>query len=42
MTSDGVIIDNSPPSPGRVKDGPGTEDIEYQASRLNFLLRVVL
>lgn len=33
VTSDGFIIDNSPPSPGRVKDGPGTEDIEYQASR---------
>ncbi|KAK3083351.1 hypothetical protein FSP39_020593 [Pinctada imbricata] len=31
-TSDGVMIDVSPPSPGRVFDGMSTDDIEYQGS----------
>ncbi|XP_061189002.1 uncharacterized protein LOC133197151 [Saccostrea echinata] len=33
VTSDGIVIDNSPPTPGRVRDGLETSDIEYQASR---------
>ncbi|XP_038050540.1 uncharacterized protein LOC119723761 [Patiria miniata] len=34
-TSDGVMVDDSPPVPGRVYDGgPGSGDINYQSSRL--------
>ncbi|KAL5006990.1 hypothetical protein ScPMuIL_015796 [Solemya velum] len=32
MTSDGVTVDKSPPSPGRVLDGTEEIDIQYQAS----------
>ena len=32
-TSDGILIDSSPPVPGRVIDGTGNKDIRYQASR---------
>ncbi|VDI61828.1 polycystin 2 [Mytilus galloprovincialis] len=31
VTSDGVIIDNSPPTPGTVQDGTGYYDTEYQS-----------
>lgn len=34
-TSDGVIMDNSPPSIGIVIDGTAIEDIEYQSIRLS-------
>ncbi|XP_022102003.1 uncharacterized protein LOC110985345 [Acanthaster planci] len=35
VTSDGVMVDDSPPVPGRVYDGgPGGGDINYQSSRL--------
>ncbi|XP_038050879.1 uncharacterized protein LOC119724031 [Patiria miniata] len=35
VSSDGVIVDDSPPVPGRVYDGgPGGGDISYQSSRL--------
>lgn len=33
VASDGFMVDSSPPSPGRVLDGTGGEDIFYQASR---------
>ncbi|CAG2197001.1 unnamed protein product [Mytilus edulis] len=36
VTSDGVIIDNSPPVPGVVQDGTNVNDNEYQSLR-NFL-----
>ncbi|XP_076075242.1 uncharacterized protein LOC143046127 [Mytilus galloprovincialis] len=36
VTSDGVIIDNSPPVPGVVQDGTNVYDNEYQSLR-NFL-----
>ncbi|CAC5375361.1 unnamed protein product [Mytilus coruscus] len=36
VTSDGVIIDNSPPVPGVVQDGTDIHDNEYQSLR-NFL-----
>jgi hypothetical protein len=32
-TSDGVVMDNSPPSMGVVSDGTALEDIEYQSIR---------
>ena len=32
-TSDGVLVDSSPPVPGRVIDGIGNTDIRYQSSR---------
>lgn len=32
-TSDGVIMDNSPPSVGVVSDGKALDDIEYQSIR---------
>ncbi|CAG2198380.1 unnamed protein product [Mytilus edulis] len=35
-TSDGVVIDNSPPVPGIVQDGTDDHDIEYQSAR-NYL-----
>lgn len=38
-TSDGVIMDNSPPSMGVVNDGTALEDIEYQSIR--FLQRLL-
>lgn len=31
VTSDGVIIDNSPPLAGAVQDGTGIYDTEYQS-----------
>ena len=35
VTSDGVLIDDSPPLVGRVYDGsPGAGDISFQSSRL--------
>ena len=33
MTSDGVVIDNSPPVPGIVQDGVDKLDAEYQSIR---------
>lgn len=30
-TSDGVVIDNSPPNSGKVKDGADYKDINYQS-----------
>ncbi|XP_022103295.1 uncharacterized protein LOC110986023 [Acanthaster planci] len=34
VTSDGVMVDDSPPLPGKVYDGgPGSDDISYQSSR---------
>ncbi|XP_063415906.1 uncharacterized protein LOC134697555 [Mytilus trossulus] len=36
VTSDGVIIDNSPPTPGTVQDGTGYYDTEYQSMK-NFI-----
>ncbi|XP_076085163.1 uncharacterized protein LOC143055975 isoform X1 [Mytilus galloprovincialis] len=33
VTSDGVIIDNSPPNIGKIKDGADYTDIHYQSSR---------
>jgi len=33
VTSDGVVIDNSPPVPGIVQDGVDELDIEYQSIR---------
>jgi hypothetical protein len=33
MTSDGVVIDNSPPVPGIVQDGVDELDAEYQSIR---------
>ncbi|CAC5414424.1 unnamed protein product [Mytilus coruscus] len=33
MSSDGVIIDNSPPTAGSVQDGTGYHDIQYQSLR---------
>jgi len=33
VTSDGVILDNSPPSPGVVQDGTGQLDTHYQSER---------
>ena len=33
VTSDGVVIDNSPPIPGIVQDGVDELDIEYQSIR---------
>ena len=35
-TSDGVLVDTSPPVPGKVIDGVGNTDIRYQASRYKF------
>ncbi|KAL3843250.1 hypothetical protein ACJMK2_021192 [Sinanodonta woodiana] len=32
VTSDGILIDTSPPSRGKVQDGTDSEDIHYQAS----------
>ena len=32
-TSDGVIVDNSPPNVGVAIDGTSSEDIEYQSIR---------
>ncbi|XP_067663255.1 uncharacterized protein [Haliotis asinina] len=32
-TSDGVILDSSPPVPGTVQDGTGDVDIQFQATR---------
>ncbi|XP_046557202.1 uncharacterized protein LOC124266452 [Haliotis rubra] len=32
-TSDGVILDSSPPVPGTVQDGTGDMDIQFQATR---------
>ena len=32
-TSDGILIDSSPPVPGIVEDGAEIDDIEYQSSR---------
>ena len=34
-TSDGVLVDTSPPIPGKVIDGIGDKDIRYQSSRYN-------
>ena len=33
VTSDGVVIDNSPPTQGIILDGVDTSDIEYQSLR---------
>ena len=33
VTSDGVVIDNSPPVPGIVQDGVDELDAEYQSTR---------
>ena len=33
VTSDGIILDNSPPTPGVVMDGASTVDIHYQGDR---------
>ena len=33
MTSDGVVIDNSPPTQGTVHDGVDVYDVEYQSLR---------
>ena len=33
VTSDGVIIDNSPPNIGKIKDGADYIDINYQPTR---------
>jgi hypothetical protein len=33
VTSDGVMLDNSPPVPGRVIDGTDATDAEYHALR---------
>lgn len=33
VTSDGVTVDPSPPTPGRVLDGNEAIDIQYQAMR---------
>ena len=35
VTSDGVLVDTSPPVPGKVIDGIGDKDIRYQSSRYN-------
>ena len=33
VTSDGVVVDDSPPLPGRVYDGrPGSGDISFQST----------
>lgn len=32
-TSDGVIMDNSPPNIGVISDGKAIEDVEYQSIR---------
>ncbi len=33
LSTDGVLIDDSPPSTGHVHDGPPGRDITHQASR---------
>ena len=33
VTSDGVVIDNSPPTQGTVQDGVDLYDVEYQSLR---------
>ena len=33
VTSDGIILDNSPPTPGVVMDGASSVDIHYQGDR---------
>jgi len=33
VTSDGVVIDNSPPTKGTVQDGVELYDVEYQSLR---------
>ena len=33
VTSDGVIVDNSPPTQGIVQDGVDIYDVEYQSLR---------
>ena len=37
VSSDGFMLDSSPPSPGRVMDGTGGQDTIYQASRYQAL-----
>ena len=36
VSSDGFVLDRSPPSPGRVLDGTQGHDIMYQASRYQY------
>ena len=33
VTSDGILIDNSPPAVGHVYDGPPGQELSFQASR---------
>lgn len=33
VSSDGIVIDNSPPKTGSVQDGTGHQDIQYQSLR---------
>ena len=33
VTSDGIIVDTSPPVAGVLFDGIGSDDVEYQSSR---------
>jgi len=36
VTSDGVVVDNSPPTAGVVQDGSTDNDIEYQSIRWEY------
>jgi hypothetical protein len=36
VTSDGVVIDNSPPTKGTIQDGVDVYDVEYQSLRYLF------
>lgn len=38
VTSDGVVIDNSPPIAGHVQDGTGFYDTQYQSMRYDYWL----
>ena len=39
-TSDGVLVDTSPPVPGKVIDGIGNTDIRYQSSRYKLYSKI--
>ena len=37
VSSDGFVVDSSPPSPGRVLDGVDGNDLAYQASKYDHI-----